>query len=384
MVIMSMHHNKRNAERGATALMIVVFTVLLLMTITVSFMRLVVQDQERTNNDELSRGAYDSALAGVEDGKRVLQSCIGQSDTSACSAIAAGECNTIHSAKVLSVSDSGANTGEVIVQNSSGTDGGYDQAYSCVKIDRNTSDYQGSLSDDSSEVVPLQTVGSFTQVTISWFKNPGTGTVFDLNASPSPLLPIATKWAAVGKTRPPLLRVQLIQYNGQNFKLDDFDQSGGSNTLYLYPSSVGLSIADFSSDARRSKTNNLLIPVRCTPGIGSQYICSATLTLPLPVGLPAAQIADRRAYLRVTSLYGDTDYTIQPVGTELQDVEPAIDSTGRAADVYRRVRARVQLVSPAETQLYPRATVDITHNFCKDFGVSDSQYIAGSCDYAKP
>jgi hypothetical protein len=75
---------------------------------------------------------------------------------------------------------------------------------------------------------------------------------------------------------------------------------------------------------------------------------------------------------------------IQPVGTELQDVEPAIDSTGRAADVYRRVRARVQLVSPAETELYPRATVDITHNFCKDFGVSDSQYIAGSCDYTKP
>jgi Tfp pilus assembly protein PilX len=383
-MVFGLVNNKRVAERGATALMIVVFSVLLLMTISVSFMRLVVQDQERTNNDELSRGAYDSSLAGVEDGKRVLQACIGNNDAAACSAIAADECNTIHSAKVLSASDSSSNTDEVMVQNSSGTDGGYDQAYSCVKIDRNTSDYQGSLSNDSSEVVPLQTVGSFTQVTVSWFKNPGAGTAFDLNASPSPLLPTATKWAAVGKTRPPLLRVQLMQYNGQNFKLDDFDQSGGSNTLYLYPSSVGLSVADFSSDARRSKTNNLLIPVKCNPGVGSQYICSATLTLPLPVGLPAAQIADRKAYLRVTSLYGDTDFTIQPVGTELQDVEPAIDSTGRAADVYRRVRARVQLVSPAETELYPRATVDITHNFCKDFGVSDSQYIAGSCDYTKP
>lgn len=377
-------NSRRAAEHGATALMVVVFSVLLLMTISVSFMRLVVQDQERTNNDELSRGAYDSALAGVEDGKRVLQSCIANNTAAACAAIAASECNTVHSAKVLSATDSSSNTDEVMVQNSSGTTGGYDQAYSCVKIDRNTPDYTGTLSNDSSEVIPLQTTGSFTQVTVSWFKNPNATTVFDLNSSPSPLLPTATKWAAVGKVRPPLLRVQLIQFDGQTFKLDDFDQSGGSSTLYLYPSSIGLSVADFSSDARRSKANNLLIPIKCNGGVGSQYICTATLTLSLPVGLPAAQIAQRQAYLRVTSLYGDTDYMIQPVGTELQDVEPAIDSTGRAADVYRRVRARVQLVSPAETELYPRATVDITHNFCKDFGVSDSQYIAGSCDYTKP
>ena len=81
--------SRRTAEHGATALMVVVFSVLLLMTISVSFMRLVVQDQERTNNDELSRGAYDSALAGVEDGKRVLQSCIANNSTADCAAIAA-------------------------------------------------------------------------------------------------------------------------------------------------------------------------------------------------------------------------------------------------------------------------------------------------------
>lgn len=374
---------RRAIERGATALMVVVFSVLLLMTISVSFMRLVVQDQERTNNDELSRGAYDSALAGVEDGKRVLQACIGNNNAAACSAIASNQCNTIHAAKILSASDTSANTNEIMVQNSTGTTGGYDQAYTCVQIDRNTDDYKGTLSSDSSEVVPLQTTGSFTQVTVSWFKNPGSSTVWDLNASPSPLLPIATKWAAAGKTRPPLLRVQLIQFNTSGFKLDDFDQSGGSNTLYLYPSSTGLTTTNFSTDARRSKTNNLLVPIKCdTSGIGSQFICSATITLPLPVG--AATPNQRQAYLRLTSLYGDTDYIIQPLTTQFRDVEPAVDSTGRASDVYRRVRARVQLVSPAETELFPRATVDLTHNFCKDFGVSDTQYIAGTCDYTKP
>lgn len=383
-MFLSFVRNERFRENGATALMVVVFSVLLLMTITVSFMRLVVQDQQRTNDNELSRGAYDSALAGVEDGKRVLQACISNGDAAACSAIASNQCNTVHAAKILSSSDSSADTNEVMIQSSLGTSGGYDQAYTCVEVDRNTSDYQGSLTSDSSAVVPMQTAGPFTQVTVSWFKNPGAGTTFSLNASPTPSLPTLSNWAPAGKVQPPILRVQLIQFNGQSFNLSDFDQNGDGSTLYLYPSSIGLTTADFSSDVRQSKSNNLLTPIKCDTGLGNLYVCSATITLPLPVGLAAAQIAQRQAYLRVTSLYGDSDFSIQPVGTQFQDVEPSIDSTGRASNVYRRVRARVQLVSPAQTQLFPRATVDITHNLCKDFGVTDTQYIAGTCAYNLP
>lgn len=177
---MDINRDSRSIERGATALMVVVFSVLLLMTISVSFMRLVVQDQERTNNDELSRGAYDSALAGIEDGKRVLQACIGNGSAPACSAIASKACNTVHAAKILSATDTSANTDEVMVQNSTGTTGGYDQAYTCVKITRDTNNYQGTLSSSSSEIVPLQTTGPFTQLSVSWFKYPGPSTQWDL------------------------------------------------------------------------------------------------------------------------------------------------------------------------------------------------------------
>ena len=57
-------NSNRYHERGATAIVIVIFSVLLLLTVTVGFMRLVVQDQNRSTDSELSRGAYDSALAG--------------------------------------------------------------------------------------------------------------------------------------------------------------------------------------------------------------------------------------------------------------------------------------------------------------------------------
>lgn len=376
----------RYKEQGATALIVVIFSVLLLVTVSLGFMRLVVHDQQRTTDDELSRGAYDSSIAGVEDGKRVLQACIANGDAAACSALANGECNTVHTAKILSPSDDSTNQSEVLLQNSTGTSGGFDQAYTCVKIDRETDDFTGALSADTSQVIPLRTTGSFTDIIVSWFLKPDPSVTVDLNADGT--LPASTMWSPVGEVRPPILRVQLMQYRQGSFSLSDFDEDGGGHTVYLYPSTVGASDTlpvSFGSDLRRTaSTDGLLKAVRCDASAlaSSTYVCSARLTLPLPVG--ATTPSERAAYLRVTSIYGNTDFRIQADGTKFLDVEPAIDSTGRAADVFRRVRARVQLVSPVDTQLYPRATVDITKNFCKNFAVSSTQYYAGSCLYSQP
>ena len=369
----------RKHEYGATALLVVTFSILILTTISIGFMRLVVQDQNRTNNDELSRGAYDAALAGVEDGKRVLQACLqGGSASSAYQAIISKQCNTIHRSKVLSTSDSDSNQSEVLIQNNSGISGGFDQAYTCVKIDRETADYQGSLAINQSSIIPLDTTGPFSQITVSWFDRVKNATApLDI---PTPVagnmaLPQANKWSAAGKVRPPILRVQLMQFSASGFKLGDFDENGGGSTLFLYPSSVGLTAHQFAVDARRSPSNNLLQTVRC--GGSAAYVCSTTLSVQNPVNGDANS---RQAYLRVTALYGETDFALSfPQGVKLNGVQPAIDSTGRASNVFRRVRARVQLQTPLESQLYPRATVDTTQDFCKDFGISGSEFIDGNC-----
>lgn len=377
-------NDKRRYEMGATALIVVVFSVLVLLTISVGFMRLVVQDQQRTNDDELSRGAYDSAMAGVEDGKRVLQACITNNSQSACEAIRKAECNTVHASQILSATDSEANKSEVVIQNSSGTTGGYEQAYTCVKIDRTTADYQGSLVADTSQVIPLETTGEFNEVIVSWFKPELAGAAIELGAGGSTPLPASSKWASSGKVKPPMIRAQLIQYNGQGFTMNEFDQSGGGNTLYLYPATIGASQilpANFVTDGRQPGGNDDLRSVQCNT-IATPYICSVRISLPNPVN--SSSSADRRAYLRLTSLYGKTDYSVEAVGTQFNDVEPAVDATGRASNVFRRVRARVQLVSPLDGDLYPRATVDLTHNFCKDFGVSTNQFVGGTCNFNLP
>ena len=374
----------RTHERGAAALLVVIFSILLLMTVSLGFMRLVVTDQARTSNDELARGAYDAALAGVEDGKRALLACTAAGDVNACAAINADQCNTIFSAKILSSAHTSDDTGEVTLQTTGGSDGGFDQAYTCVKVQQNTQNIEGTLNSDTSDVKRLRTTSQFTQLDVSWFTKP-VGKDVQLDAT-APALPQRSAWSLAPEVRPPILRVQLIQYNDGDFNLSDFDEDGGGHTLYLYPSLVGAdqtttNALNFITDARRSGTGNLLQPVACEALPLTQYVCNVRINLPAPVDGSAAS---RQAYLRVTSIYGDTDYQLQAVGTEFDGVQPAIDSTGRAADVFRRVRARVELTSAISDALFPRATVDITQNFCKNFSVTATNYIDGSCQYDQP
>lgn len=362
--MMSRQHRNIKRQQGAVSLFIVIFTALLMTTITVSFMQLMTKDQQQATYGDLSESAYDSAVAGVEDAKRALlleQDCFGQS-TARCntirSAIASGECNTLDV-----IFGTGSTTETRIKQ--SDEDEKLEQAYTCVKITKDTPAFLGALNTGMSPtLVPLRAKESFNRVVISWSQSK-TGGPVNLPANGSKALPpVGASWP---ETRPALLRAQLINGKG-NFYLSDFDKSGFSNTLFLYPSPTGLQTADFVVDNRRSPSGGSEPQlIDCKDQVASgEYACRVEINM-----APAIAGGNQAAFLSLAALYHATDFKIQLMNGStdvlFEGVQPEVDSTGRANDLFRRVVSRIEL---NDTFNYPLAAIETPGNLCKNFSVT--------------
>ncbi len=383
-------------QRGAVSLFVVIFTALLVIIVSVSFIRIMIQGQQQATTADLSRSAYDSAQAGVEDAKRALvayrENCSNGTNAQCISqdtVIKSGNCNTLQQLGVATGDK------EVLIKQQEG-DSSLQQAYTCVKMQMDSPDYVGTLDTNASRVVPLRGVKQFNRVTLEWFmegdiKKADDGTSGTISLGTDSSLPQLSAWP---QNRPAFIRSQFIQY-GSSFELADFDDvkdgKSNANTLFMYPASVGRSdvINLVAEDTRRAQGSGVLQQIACKRDFTSSlYACKATLQLPQAIG----QTTNERgaAYLRLNAIYNSgNNFRVQLYNdSELVNfagVQAIVDSTGRANDQFRRVQSRVELDVSAFP--YPEAAVDITGNLCKNFLVTDNpaEYVSGtdSCDPSK-
>ena len=169
---------------------------------------------------------------------------------------------------------------------------------------------------------------------------------------------------------------------GSSFTLQQFDYATASesnaNTTFLYPAINGYiqPISINSVDVRTSDPANeppskgsgvTPLPISCRATLDQGgYACSAEIVLATPIGG-----GNRTAMLRLTPFYNATHYRVTlsngTIPVNFSGVQPIIDSTGRANDLFRRVQTRVDMYDTSFP--YPEAAVDVTGNFCKDFSV---------------
>lgn len=391
----------KQAQRGAVSIFIVVFSALFVTIITVSFVSLMIRGQQQATNADLSNSAYDAALAGVEDAKRVLlqyrQCARANFVGSGCSALSAlfdsPECDMVR--RALTTNTDG---NETLIESSSSSDQNskqLDQAYTCVIIDYIAAEKEVQIRDGESVVVPIDSNGkSYNTINVSWFtKDPAQNLGLTIPAdSPSgPELPDKDAWlaaAGTGNTRPPILRAQLIQHSN-SFNLTDFDfdvQNSGKTTAntkstFLYPSRTGSSTIQSELLDERSANPPTKAPVLINCSVSNynngMYACSADIQLPDPVN----NTGSRTAYLQLGAFYNSTKAKISlkngPNVVEM--VAPTIDSTGRANDLFRRVKVGISFSGE-----YPRANFDLQGNLCKDFAVSTEHFETGGCNPNDP
>jgi len=390
-----------NKQRGSVSLFVVIFAALLITILSVSFVRIMIKDQQQATATDLSQSAYDSAQAGTEDSKRALlryQNVCSTGTVSDCAVAKAAIISPICNNAVKTLNDvvpSGSGS-EVKVQTArESTSGGnsLDQAYTCTKILLDTPDYLGTLSANESRVIPLDAANSktFDTVQIQWFNSNDLSSADNTKIGFSSNTALSSPWisttgSATNLNKPPILRTQLMQsdYSGAGFSLSSFDDfattsRSNSSTLFFYPngsSGVANTTATNSKNAalldtrQNPKTNIVPNPITCSGDIkAGGYSC--TVQLKVPKEGDATKVT---SLLRLTPLYVKSNFRVTLLKNNsvvnFNGVQPQIDSTGRANSLYKRLQTRVELV---DTNFpYPEAAVDVTGSFCKNFWVTDN------------
>ena len=378
-------------KKGAVSIFAVIFSTLLLTVLTVSFMGLMISAQQRAINNDLSQSAYDSALAGVEDAKRVVRACA-NGNVDACSALeAASDCQVIARAKV----NGSVDQPETVIASNSSSGQSFDQAYTCVNIAMDSVDYLFEAQSGRAHIVPLRATRTIKKITIEWFtlednNNAPARTPTSLPASSTSLPPIAS-W---NSSAPSLIRAQLIT-PGESFSLSSLDESSSSRTLFLRPATMsngttsGMPTANIqvSQAAQPRATSgdgaytNSVSPVVCSSNYANNgFSCSVTLDLADDQVISTG--ASNNALLRIDSLYKGANVRVtlhSQDGTEIKfdNVQPVVDSTGRASTLFRRVEARLRMGTDFP---YPSYVADVQNNLCKNFSVDDTGVISAGCN----
>ena len=377
-------------KRGGASMFVVMFTVIILSIITLSFTRLIIAEATKTSNTDLSQSAYDSALAGVEDAKVALlkyHACLDQgntrsSGTAECRSIIANmqdgikkrDCSTV--SNVLGREANSSTEQSVVVQEtSSSTQAGNNtnmlQAYTCVTIKEELEDYRTTLTSQSRlRIIPLRSddIDNLGYIRIKWFsatnKKQHNNIQFcsDPGSGLDPLL-YASGHCNGGEQAPTSLITRLIQTD-EKFDLSELSVSSDASstdtgTLFFVPSlnsgvAQGSIIGSGAWGESANKADNVPTKVKCTNDPAAAWLCQVDVALPNTFRNQTKR-SDSNTYLLVSLPYGapETDVSVtaytraginEDSRRDFTGVQARIDSTGRANDLYRRVETRVELV----------------------------------------
>lgn len=376
-----MAKQQSNQQSGAVSIFAVIFAAMLLTILTVGFIKLMVRDQQQASNNDLSQSAYDSAMAGVEDAKRLIKRAH-EGDINARTALAdhASDCRVIALGGVSGL----PGDEETIIETSQGDGGGdsYNQAYTCVKIDMLTNDYLYEATESKSQLIPLKSDRPYDKVVIEWLAEEDLGAGATVTAPPDSGsdLPAKDSW---GVDTPPVIRAQLIT-PGKDFAVGELDSSEASQTIFLQPAQVmGGSLPvnpsiDVSPGARSRATSqgaqfdNKPDQIICSENFAytGGYACRAELDLGREISVEDSETA----FIRLNTIYRGATVRVQLVGSDgglvkFNGVQPAVDSTGRASNLFRRVEARLRI---GDDFPYPNGSIDVASNLCKNFSVIDT------------
>lgn len=384
----------QKTKQGMASIYVVVFVTMLIGVITLSFLRVMLSESGRTEKSTLADSAMNSAMAGVEDAKTILTSY------NECVTNPSGKnCDNIK--KLVEESTDKCDLGEdsagetTIGFSGEGNSGSInDQAYTCVNLTVK-GDYVGSIDNDNPVlVIPMRVengvnINDIEGVRLSWksgnvesssdygdFKN---GNVNNNSVSSVLGKSGVTTDGHENVSKANGLKVTLIQTSA-DYDLDSFYVSDNGSTttnratLMLLPSNdstINKDIAKEEFIESADKTYNAPLSVFCS---STDLRCSTELHFPKPKNGAREEstffLVISRVYSKPTvdevevKMFSDPEHKNE---IPFFNVQPIVDSTGRAGDLVRRVEVRL---GSNAGQFVPLSELTVDGGLSKDFFVT--------------
>lgn len=373
---------KQISKRGAVSIFLVVFTALLMMIISIGFIRLMLAEQQRSLASDLADSAYDSAMAGVADAKRALikyaKEICASPDKAKCDSLLA-KLDGSHCGVVQSIFGEGDENKEVPIATSAYGSGdkkdSLEQAYTCVKIKYFTDSYERDLKNDQSEhvMVPLDVNGQANGINLHWHSAADSDGI-NYDALEETSEDRTMKWPTIAEwdKKPPVLMVQYIDAANPEDTRIVFLKPIKSNSSLIRE--IDLMSPDVDNPTPVSGKNVPAFNIGCAGN--KAYGCEVKLKFNIAPN-------DRNKFLKITKLYNSNtsvrldfkDMTSDGKLVRFNGIQPEIDSTGRANQIFRRVKARVEFTNGLFP--YPEATVKTSHgdegDLCKSFEITNNR-----------
>lgn len=361
---MIMLYKGSKQQKGAASMIVVIFMSIILSIVTIGFVRLAINEQRDSTDEDLSNRAYFAAESGIEDAKRAIQEDLA---------------GTLSGSLNENTCDAPGTAGEYNPELSATSE--FDVEYTCMLLnfepDRLRSELANANQTKQYEVRPIKQSGAGSSqpsyITLSWHMDAPAADDGDGDVGSSVVLRGATAATDIPRfgawQYPAMMEVTMITYPQGSFSRGDVDSikmflsphaSNGSNgyvaNVYLPGGSPNSALDGTVQRASCVNSDNnmscsMRFDVRRVPALASSHFME----------------------FRVTNHYVSTSFEISmenSVGTPLlfDGAQVIADVTGRAGEVYRRVEAAIEL---SDTEFVPNFSIQSATDICKDFSFTN-------------
>ncbi|HAC56165.1 TPA: hypothetical protein DCF80_01565 [Candidatus Saccharibacteria bacterium] len=344
----------RKTENGFVSILTVLMFMILTTIVTVSFVTLTLGEQRQTLNDDLAKGAYDAAQAGIEDAKRAIRHCRNTGcETALYNQSCPGFFETNQMKTDLGLTTVSPTTNAIRVGEPSAN-----QRYTCVTVSNVINKFWGELDPNSAAsqtvFLPLKGETPFNSVKISWSMRSGTAALPSA-AQVQTTNPSLPNWNA---NWPAAMRTMVLSHPSGNVS----ESSVTSRSTFFVPASGGVNNYGHGSTNARIVTRCNTANQGGAENVDGDYLCQMTIT--------GVGITGQDWYLQLAPYYQAAAFKVElfnnSTRVNMVDAGYLVDSTGAVSDVYRRV----QVMLGPDDVVSPSSSIQSGEKLCKNFRVT--------------